>query len=101
MPEDSPLWSGVEGPPTDPERAAALVEETIAEGVWDGSFTFTHGVTPNEVDLAVLIEGMWEAVGMDVTPESTPNGAPGSSSTELRGRDPGFADPRPGAVDRR
>ena len=41
IPEASPYYSGAEGPPYDPERAAALVQETIDEGIWDGSFTYT------------------------------------------------------------
>lgn len=76
VPEDSPLFHGMEGPASgDPERAAELVRETVDEGVWDGSFTFLHDSTPESTDTAVLFEGMWEAAGMDVTLEAVPSAA--------------------------
>jgi len=71
--ESSPIYHGMEGPPFDQARARQLVQETIAEGVWDGSFTFLQGPTPEDVERAVLLEGMWEAVGMNVTLEPVPN----------------------------
>ena len=73
VPKSSPIYHGVEGPPTDVARARQLVTETKGDGTWDGSFTFLHATTPESTDQAVLLEGMWEAVGMTVTLEATPN----------------------------
>lgn len=73
VPEESDLYSGVAGPPSDPERAEELVKETITEGVWDGSFTYLHEGSTESTDHAVLLEAFWEAVGMDVTLEVVPS----------------------------
>ncbi|MGH9187141.1 MAG: ABC transporter substrate-binding protein, partial [Acidimicrobiales bacterium] len=73
VPVSSPLYHGVEGPPFDQDRARQLVEETGADGTWDGTFTFLHGPTPENSEQAVLLEAMWEAVGMTVTLETVPS----------------------------
>lgn len=73
LPESSVLYSGAEGPEYDPERAAQLVQETITDGVWDGSFTFLHEGTPERTDQAVTFKGLWDAVGMNVTLEVVPS----------------------------
>ena len=73
IPEESPYYTGAEGPATDPDRARDLVEETIAEGVWDGSFTFLLQPTEAQQNAAITFEAMWEAAGMDVTLEADPN----------------------------
>jgi peptide/nickel transport system substrate-binding protein len=70
VPEDSPLWHGVEGPPYDPDRAAELVEELEADGTWDGTIDLlVASDDPTTTEAGVLFEGLWEAVGMDVTIE--------------------------------
>lgn len=73
IPEESPYYVGAEGPPSDPERARQLVQETIEEGVWDGSFTYLHRGDHVQEAAALVFEAMWEAVGMDVTLEGDPN----------------------------
>ncbi len=73
VPEESPIFHGMEGPPYDPERAAELVAETIADGTWDGSFVFIHEGTTEATDQAVLLQGLWNAVGMDVELEVVPS----------------------------
>lgn len=73
IPEESPYFAGAEGPPTDPDRARELVQETIDEGVWDGSFTYLHRGDQEQESAALVFEAMWEAVGMDVTLEGDPN----------------------------
>jgi len=67
--EGSRYYQGLQGPPHDPARARALVEEVKAEGTWDGSVELT--CTAPSQDLAVTIEGMLEAVGFSVQTEAT------------------------------
>src|SRR5690606_9782159 len=74
LPETSPLYPGVDGPASgDSERARELVQEVVADGMWDGSLDFLHGTTPIDSEFAVLLEGMLEAVGIDVTLVADPN----------------------------
>jgi peptide/nickel transport system substrate-binding protein len=72
MPESSPVYGGP-GPEYDPERAAELVEEVKAEG-WDGSIELLGNDTPMNLDLTITLEGLLEAVGMDVTVVNLPSG---------------------------
>jgi len=73
IPEGSPYYTGAEGPPYDPDRASELIAETIADGTWDGSFTFLIQPTPVQQEAAIVFEALWESVGMDVTVEPDPN----------------------------
>jgi len=73
IPEGSVYYTGAEGPAYDPDRARELVQETIAEGVWDGSFSFLHQGTAVQTEMGIVMEALWEAVGMDVTIDADPN----------------------------
>jgi peptide/nickel transport system substrate-binding protein len=55
----------VEALPTDPERAAELVEEAKADG-WDGTIEILCADNPPASDVALAAQGLWEAAGMDV-----------------------------------
>lgn len=55
----------VEELPTDPERAAELVDEAKADG-WDGSIEILCADNPPASDVALAVQGLWEASGMDV-----------------------------------
>jgi peptide/nickel transport system substrate-binding protein len=50
---------------TDPDRATELVEEAKADG-WDGSIEIFCADNPPASEVAIAVEGLWEAVGMDV-----------------------------------
>lgn len=80
VPEESDLYHGMEGPPYDQAKARKLVTDLKASGEWDGKINFLSSNAPNAVELAVLLEGMWEAVGMDVTIEQV---APADASRRL------------------
>ena len=72
VPRESVLYHGLEGPPFDPGRAAALVQELKNDGSWDGQVNLLIANSPEAIEMGVLFEAMWEAVGMDVAVESTP-----------------------------
>jgi peptide/nickel transport system substrate-binding protein len=55
----------IEALPTDPERAAELVEEAKADG-WDGSIEILCADNPPASDVALAAQGLWEAAGMEV-----------------------------------
>lgn len=55
----------VEALPTNPERAAELVEEAKADG-WDGSIEILCADNPPASDVALATQGLWEAAGMEV-----------------------------------
>jgi peptide/nickel transport system substrate-binding protein len=55
----------IEEMPTDPDRAAELVEEAKADG-WDGSIEIFCADNPPASEVAIAVQGLWEAVGMDV-----------------------------------
>ena len=63
---------GLDGPPFDPGRAAALVQELKNGGSWDGQVNLLIANSPEAIEMGVLFEAMWEAVGMNVAVESTP-----------------------------
>jgi len=67
--ESSPFWPGVEGPRFDPDEARRLVAEAKAAG-WDGTLSLVCSNT--NPDIPVTIEGMLEAVGMDVDLQLVP-----------------------------
>ena len=69
--EDSRFYSGQEGPTFDPERASALVEEVKQDTGWDGGVTLVIGDGPENVESGVVIKALLDAVGFDVTIEST------------------------------
>lgn len=72
--ESSRFFSdAIEPIPTDPERAADLVEEVKAEG-WDGTIQLEVQSSPPSPEAALAIEGMLEAVGMDVEVNVRPVG---------------------------
>ncbi len=73
LPEESPLWYGVDGPPYDLERAKSLVAEVKAEGKWDAEFTYLIATTPTANDLGQALKAMWEAAGFKVTLEPVEN----------------------------
>ncbi|MGH9184469.1 MAG: ABC transporter substrate-binding protein [Acidimicrobiales bacterium] len=72
IPDGAPMDPGVERPPYDPDRAADLVEELKTEGAWGGTIDLLVPNTPLYVEMTLLLEGMWEAVGIDVTVEQGP-----------------------------
>lgn len=63
----------VEAIPTDAERAATLVEEAKADG-WDGTIQLEVQSSPPSPDIALAVEGMLEAVGIEVEPSVLPVG---------------------------
>ena len=72
--ESSRFFSdAIEPIPTDPARAAELVEEVKAEG-WDGKIVVEVQSSPPSPEAALAIEGMLEAVGMDVEVNVRPVG---------------------------
>lgn len=75
VPKTSAIYHGVAGPPFDQNKARQLVQQTTTDGTWNGSFTFLHATTPEGSEQAVLLKGMWEAVGMKVTLEAVPAAA--------------------------
>jgi len=67
---DTPLFtSGMGGPDYDPERAQELVDEARAAG-WDGRLSLLSIDSPTSTEVSLTVEGMLEAVGMDVTVEN-------------------------------
>jgi peptide/nickel transport system substrate-binding protein len=72
VPPDSPVYHDMEGPPYDPDRAEELVQELTSEGTWDGVINLLVPNTPEGVEMGVLFEAMWEAVGMTVNVEQAP-----------------------------
>jgi peptide/nickel transport system substrate-binding protein len=69
---DSALFSpGMDKSLYDQERAHELVDEAKAAG-WDGSLNLLSGDTTAGAEAAITVEGMLEAVGMDVTVDSVP-----------------------------
>jgi peptide/nickel transport system substrate-binding protein len=69
---DTPLFTeGMGGPDYDPDRARQLVDEARARG-WDGSLGLLSIDSPSSSEVSLTVEGMLEAVGMDVTVESVP-----------------------------
>jgi peptide/nickel transport system substrate-binding protein len=72
---DSEGWSpGVPGPQYDPTLAETLVAEVKADG-WDGKLTLVSNDSPQQaVDTAILVQGLLEAVGMEITVENLPAG---------------------------
>jgi peptide/nickel transport system substrate-binding protein len=69
---DSPLGSdAIAVVPTDPERAAALVEDAKADG-YDGTLDIVCPTTPPSPDSAVTFQGLLEAVGFDVNVTTIP-----------------------------
>jgi peptide/nickel transport system substrate-binding protein len=61
----------IEPVPTDTERAQELVDEAKADG-WDGTIEILCAENPPASEVAIAIEGMWEAVGMDVEVRTLP-----------------------------
>lgn len=68
-------WSpGIPGPQYDEALAKSLVEEVKADG-WDGKLTLVANNAPaSAVDTAILVEGLLEAVGIDVELVLLPSG---------------------------
>jgi len=71
---EQPAWGGVEGIRADADTARRLVAEAKADG-WDGRLGMVFSNTPFETDLSIALEGMLEAVGMDVERENLPPNA--------------------------
>lgn len=65
------LSDAVEEQPYDPERAAQLVEEVKADG-WDGTLNYVAGADGTGPDIALAIQGLLAAVGIEVEPELLP-----------------------------
>ena len=71
IPPESPVAPDAACPEYDPDRARALVEEATAAG-WDGSLELLTSDTDPEA--AITLEGLLEAVGMQVDVEVIPIG---------------------------
>jgi len=67
--EDSPLYTGAEGPAYDPDLARRLVDEAKGAG-WDGHLRLIGSNVPLMHNLAITVEGMLEAVGMEIDVET-------------------------------
>jgi peptide/nickel transport system substrate-binding protein len=68
------LNPGVDGPKYDPTEAKRLVAAVKGEGKWDGTIKLITYNIPRNVDTAITIQGMLEAVGFKVnyeTPQPT------------------------------
>jgi peptide/nickel transport system substrate-binding protein len=69
---DTPLFTdGIGGPDYDPDRARELVDEARAAG-WDGRLGLLSIDSPTSNEVSLTVEGMLEAVGMDVSVENVP-----------------------------
>lgn len=70
-PDSSLASDALDVVPTDPDRAADLVDEAKADG-YDGSLELVCPTTPPSPDAALTYEGLLEAVGFDVTVKTLP-----------------------------
>jgi peptide/nickel transport system substrate-binding protein len=69
---NSRYWTdAVQDFPTDSARAAELVEEAKADG-WDGSIAYVATAEGTGPDIALAVEGMLGAVGIEVQTEQVP-----------------------------
>lgn len=70
VPDNSPFFTnGVTGPEYDPALASELVDAAKADG-WDGKMGLV--CRPEQQEIAIAVEAMLEAVGMDVEVEIVP-----------------------------
>lgn len=68
---DSVLLEGTDGIPYDPEEAGEIVDELKAEG-YDLSFEFLGSDQAADVEGALAVEAMLDAVGFDITTRAVP-----------------------------